>query len=332
MNTHGIHPIWFVAADGIQALDLVGPHEVFATANTVADQLGVGGRRYRLEIVGANVTQATGEIATESPIRLAGIPLPASDDITGTVLIPGGTGARIGDNDELVEWLRAAGDGADRIATVCTGAFLAARAGLLDGKRATTHWAHAPRLAETYPSITVEPDSIWVRDDPVWSSAGVTSGIDLALAMVEADLGAEVAQTVARWFVVFLRRPGGQSQFAGPVWSGAAESEPVRVAQDTIHQNPTADLRLDTLAAQVGLSSRHLARRFEAEIGMTPARYVENVRLEAAQRLLEETSSGVDLIAAESGLGTAESLRRCFQRRLGISPTDYRRRFRPQPV
>ncbi|MEM9465004.1 MAG: GlxA family transcriptional regulator [Actinomycetota bacterium] len=326
MSTHGTHPIWFVAVDGIQALDLVGPHEVFATANQVADTLGVSGRRYRLEIVGAT----DGVVATESPIRLAGIPLPAPDDITGTVLIPGGTGARTGHHPQLVDWLRVAGARADRIATVCTGAFLAAQAGLLDGKRATTHWAWAGHLADDHPSITVEPDSIWVRDDPVWSSAGVTSGIDLALAMVEADLGADVAQHVARWLVVFLRRPGGQSQFAGPVWSGAAETEPVRAAQDTIHADVAGDLRLDTLAAHVGLSSRHLARRFEAEIGMTPARYVETVRLEAAQRLLEETSSGVDVIAAESGLGTAESLRRCFQRRLGISPTDYRRRFRPQ--
>ena len=332
MNTHGIHPIWFVAADGIQALDLVGPHEVFAAANQTADALGVSGRRYRLEIISATVTQDGGDVATESPLRLAGSPLPAPGDITGTLLIPGGFGARTGDNDELVTWLRAAGAHTDRVATVCTGAYLAARAGLLDGKRATTHWAWADHFADENPSITVEPDAIWVRDDPVWSSAGVTSGIDLALAMVEADLGAEVAQTVARWFVVFLRRPGGQSQFAGPVWSGAAETEPVRVAQDTIHADVAGDLRLDTLAAHVGLSSRHLARRFEAEIGMTPARYVENVRLEAAQRLLEETSSGVDVIAAESGLGTAESLRRCFQRRLGISPTDYRRRFRPQPA
>lgn len=330
MNTPGTHPIWFVAADGIQALDLVGPHEVFAAANQTADALGVSGRRYRLEIIGSDIRARGGEVATESPLRLVGGAVPSPEDVTGTILIPGGFGARTGENDTLIEWLRTAGANADRVATVCTGAYLAARAGLLDGKRVTTHWAWASHLADEYPAVTVDPDAIWIRDDPVWSSAGVTSGIDLALAMVEADLGAEVAQTVARWFVVFLRRPGGQSQFAGPVWSGAAETEPVRVAQDTIHQNPAGDLRLDTLAAHVGLSSRHLSRRFEAEIGMTPARYVETVRLEAAQRLLEETSSGVEVVAVECGLGTAESLRRCFQRRLGITPTDYRRRFRPQ--
>ncbi|MEM7143189.1 MAG: GlxA family transcriptional regulator [Actinomycetota bacterium] len=328
MASTGTHTIWFVVTDRIQALDLVGPHEVFNAANEAADALGIGGRRYRTEIVGA----VDGEIQTESPLRLAGRTLPAPTEINGTLLIPGGEGVRLSADERIVDWLRDAGPHAERIATVCTGTFPAARAGLLDGKRITTHWAHAATLADAHPAITVDPEAIWVRDDPVWSSAGVTSGIDLALAIVEADLGSHVAQTVARWFVVFLRRPGGQSQFAGPVWSGAAETEPVRAAQDAIHHDPTADLRLDTLADRVGLSSRHLARRFEAEIGMTPARYVETVRLEAAQRLLEETSSGVDLVAAESGLGSAESLRRCFQRRLGISPTDYRNRFRPQPI
>ncbi|MEO0495527.1 MAG: GlxA family transcriptional regulator [Actinomycetota bacterium] len=324
----GVHPIWFAAARGIQALDLVGPFEVFNAANDVADRFGVDGRRYRLHVVGA----VGGEIMTESPLRLAGDPLPPAADVSGTVVIPGGNGAREPGNDDLVEWLRAVGPRVERIATVCTGTFLAARAGLLDGKRATTHWARSDDLTAEHPSIDLQPDAIWVRDDPVWSSAGVTSGIDLALAMVEADLGAFVAQTVARWFVVFLRRPGGQSQFSAPVWAGTAETEPVRVAQDAIHADVTADLRLDTLAGRVGMSSRHLARRFEAELGVTPARYVENVRMQAAQRLLEETSSGVDVVAAESGLGTSESLRRCFQRRLGVSPTDYRNRFRPQPV
>ena len=320
------HTIWFLAVPGLQALDLVGPHEVFHAANEVADHLGTAGRRYQLRVVGPT----GGPLATESPLRLLAEPLPPAEMVTGTIVVPGGRGARsIAADRATSTWLRAAGARAERIATVCTGAFPAAAAGLLDSRRVATHWAWADRLARRHPSIEVDADAIWVRDDPIWSSAGVTSGVDLALAMVEADLGPAVAQTVARWLVVFLRRPGGQSQFAGPVWSGAAESEPVRQAQDTIHRDPAADLRLDTLANQVGLSSRHLARRFEAEIGMTPARYVETVRLETAQRLLEETTSGVEMIAARSGLGTAESLRRCFQRRLGISPTDYRQRFRP---
>lgn len=327
-SSAGTHPIWFAACRGIQALDLVGPFEVFNAANEVADWFGIDGRRYQLHVVGA----IDGAILTESPLRLGGDPLPPAEDISGTLMIPGGDGAREPSNEELIEWLRDAGPRADRVATVCTGTFLAARAGLLDGKRATTHWGRTDDLAAEHPAIDLQPDAIWVRDDPIWSSAGVTSGIDLALAMVEADLGAFVAQTVARWFVVFLRRPGGQSQFAAPVWAGTAETEPVRVAQDTIHADVTADLRLDTLANRVGMSSRHLARRFEAELGVTPARYVENIRMQAAQRLLEETSSGVDVVAAESGLGTSESLRRCFQRRLGISPTDYRNRFRPQPA
>ncbi len=319
------HHIWFLATSGMQALDLVGPFEVFNAANEVADRMGIAGRRYASSIV----SPAGPGVLSESGLILTAEALPDPASLRGTLVLPGGSGTRrhAVSNPDLVAWVAAAASASSRVATVCTGAFLAGAAGLLDGKRAATHWAWTDDLRKVAPAAEIDADAIWVRDDPVWSSAGVTAGIDLALAIVEADLGAAVAQTVARWFVVFLRRPGGQSQFSTPIWSDPAETEPVRAAQNQIHANPSGDLRLEQLATEVGLSARHLARRFQAEIGVTPARYVENVRVELARQLLEDTSVGLDAVARQAGLGTAESLRRCFQRRLGVSPSAYRQRF-----
>jgi transcriptional regulator GlxA family with amidase domain len=174
----------------------------------------------------------------------------------------------------------------------------------------------------------VDADPIYVRDGNVWTSAGVTAGIDLSLAMVEADHGTEIAQTVARWMVMFLHRPGGQTQFAAPVWVPRATRAAVRSAQDYIDNHPAADHRLDLLAARASMSSRHFSRVFTEQVGETPARYVERVRVEAARAELESTSSSLDVIATACGLGTAESLRRAFQRRVGVAPDAYRRRFR----
>jgi transcriptional regulator GlxA family with amidase domain len=195
----------------------------------------------------------------------------------------------------------------------------------------TTHWARAQQLAEEYPRLTVDADPIYTRDGSVWTSAGVTAGIDLALAMVEADYGSEIAQTVARWMVMFLHRPGGQTQFAAPVWIPRAARSTVRAAQDFIDNNPGDDHRLDLLAKRVAMSSRHFSRLFTAEVGETPARYVERVRVEAARTELETTASSLDVIALNCGLGTAESLRRAFQRRVGVAPDAYRHRFRSRP-
>jgi len=214
------------------------------------------------------------------------------------------------------------------VATVCSGAFLAAEAGILDGRRVTTHWARAGQLAAEYPSLEVDPDPIYVRDGKFWTSAGVTAGIDLALALVQDDLGVEVAQTVARWMVMFLHRPGGQTQFASPVWVPRAERSTVRAVQSLVEVAPGGDHRLPALAAAAGMSVRHFTRVFTAEVGETPGRFVERVRLEAARRELETTSDTLDVIAARCGLGTAETMRRVFQRRLSVAPDSYRRRFR----
>jgi transcriptional regulator GlxA family with amidase domain len=214
------------------------------------------------------------------------------------------------------------------VATVCTGTFLAAEVGLLDGRRVTTHWASAEQLAADFPALEVDADPIYIRDGKFWTSAGVTAGIDLALALVQDDLGTEVAQTVARWLVMFLHRPGGQTQFASPVWMPRAERSTVRAVQSVVEAAPDGDHRVPALAATAAMSVRHFTRVFMAEVGETPARFVERVRLEAARRDLETTNDTLDVIALRCGLGTAETLRRVFQRRMNVAPDSYRRRFR----
>ncbi len=225
-------------------------------------------------------------------------------------------------------WVAATAPRCRRVATVCTGAFVAAEAGLFDGRRVTTHWSRAEQLAAEFPSLVVDADPIYVRDGKYWSSAGVTAGIDLALALVHDDLGAEVAQTVARWLVMFLHRPGGQTQFASPVWVPRAERSTVRAVQSLVEAAPGGDHRLPALAAAAAMSVRHFARVFTAEVGETPGRFVERVRVEAARRELETTDDTLDVVADRCGFGTAETLRRVFQRRLSVAPDFYRRRFR----
>jgi transcriptional regulator GlxA family with amidase domain len=318
-----------VSYDGLQPLDAIGPHEVFAGATAVLAARKRSAAGYDLSIVSTHGTPIT----TESGMQIVTAPLPIGRSKIDTLLIPGGEGSQAARYDEaLVDWIRVAAKSSRRVASVCSGAFIAAEAGLLDGRTVTTHWARAQQLADQYPCVTVNPDPIYVRDGNVWTSAGVTAGIDLALAMVEADHGDDVAQTVARWMVMFLHRPGGQTQFAAPVWVPRANRAAVRAAQDFIDTHPAADHRLDLLAHRAAMSSRHFSRVFTEQVGETPARYVERVRVEAARAELESTASSLDLIADHCGLGTAESLRRAFQRRIGVAPDAYRRRFRSRPT
>lgn len=316
--------IVIVAFDGMQPLDAVGPHEVFAGATSVLTAKNRTKVGYDLSIVSENGRPIT----TESGLQIATAPFPSSRRWIDTLLIPGGEGAQTARYDRpMIAWIRQAAVRSRRVATVCSGTFIGAEAGLLDGRTVTTHWARAQQLADDYPLVTVNADPIYIHDGRVWTSAGVTAGIDLALAMVDADHGSEIAQTVARWMVMFLHRPGGQTQFATPVWIPRAARAPVRAAQDHIDNNPGEDHRLDLLAKRAAMSSRHFSRVFTAEVGETPARYVERVRVEAARAELETTTSPLDLIAINCGLGTAESLRRAFQRRVGVAPDAYRRRF-----
>ncbi len=247
-------------------------------------------------------------------------------------MLSGGPGAEAAAHDEAVlDFIRRTAPRCRRVATVCSGAFLGAAAGLFDGRRVTTHWARARQLAEDYPGVTVDADPIYIRDGKYWSSAGVTAGIDLSLALVQEDLGVDVAQTVARWLVMFLHRPGGQTQFASPVWVPRAERSTIRAVQSLVEAAPGGDHRLPALAAAAAMSVRHFTRVFTAEVGETPSRFVERTRLEAARRELEETTDTLDVVAARCGLGSAESLRRVFQRHLGVPPDAYRRRFRAAP-
>ncbi len=313
-----------VAFDGLQPLDAVGPHEVFAGATAVLASQKRAAAGYDLSVV----SKDGNPITTESGLQIVTAPLPPARVKIDTLLIPGGDGSQTARHDDvLIDWIRSAAKNSRRVATVCSGAFIGAAAGLLDGRTVTTHWARAGQLAHEHPLLTVDADPIYVRDGNVWTSAGVTAGIDLALAMVEADHGSDVAQTVARWMVMFLHRPGGQTQFAAPVWVPRATRSAVRSAQDYIDTHPADDHRLDLLARRAAMSSRHFSRVFTDEVGETPARYVERIRVEAARAKLESTTSSLDLIARNCGLGTAESLRRAFQRRVGVSPDAYRRRF-----
>jgi len=312
-----------VAYPGVLSLDVAGPFEVFAGARRAAEALG-SSASYAVTLV----SSGGGPVPTESGLVLDTSPLAAADASPDTLLLPGGGGVGAAcDDPGLVDWVVEAAPVARRLATVCSGAFLAARAGLLDGRRVTTHWARADELARRYPAVEVDPDPIYVRDGRVWSSAGVTAGIDLALALVEDDLGADVSQLIARWLVMFVHRPGGQTQFATPVWTPRANRSAVRDAQIRVDSDPGGDHRVAALAEEAALSERHFARLFTSEVGETPSRYVERVRTEAARHQLESTSDTLEVIAVRCGFGTSETLRRTFQRRLHCSPDAYRHRF-----
>jgi transcriptional regulator GlxA family with amidase domain len=314
------HQVVLPLFEGVQPLDVTGPHEVL---RSVAGLVEPG---YEVALV----AREPGLVTAASGLQLvATAALPETGPI-GTLLVPGGEGTRGALRDEaLVGWLARAAARADRVASVCTGAFLLAAAGLLDGHPAATHWRWAGELERHFPAVDVHPDAIWLRSGRIWTSAGVTAGIDLALAMLEADHGVAAAQAVAREFVVFLRRPGGQSQFAAPVWTEPAARPSVRAAQDLIHADPSADLRVPALAAHVGMSERHFSREFTRLLGATPGDYVEQVRVDTARRLLESGPVLVGVAAARAGFGSAETMRRAFLRRLGVSPDHYRRHFAP---
>jgi transcriptional regulator GlxA family with amidase domain len=312
----------------VQILDVTGPLEVFArTSRWLRDHGKRTDDAYSVEIIGLK----RGSFPASSGLRLfADRGFAEVGRGIDTLLIAGGLGAeRFHKHAALRRWIRKQADQVRRLASVCTGAFFLAEAGLLKGRNATTHWASCEDLAREYPGVHVEPDRLFVREGSIYTAAGVTAGIDLALALVEEDLGREVALAVARALVMFLRRPGGQAQFSAQLAVQMAEHEPLRELQAFILDHPAADLSVETLARRLAMSPRNFARVFTHELGVTPARFVLSARVETARRLLEETQEGFERITALSGLGSTESMRRAFVRQLGVSPSQYRERFNP---
>lgn len=322
----GAREVIFLVGDGVDALDLAGPMDAFTHANLVG-----GAQHYATRVVGAaaGLTLLGGLRVTPDDTLETGRPTPELHTTVIAIGHPPDRGApvdgRPSDNARLAAWLRQ--HPVDRVASVCVGAFALAEAGVLDGRRATTHWLFTDTLRRCYPAVEVVPDAIYVRDDPVWTSAGVSAGIDLALALVEQDLGHQLALAVAQRLVLFLRRPGGQSQFSGALSLTDTTLPALRDLVAWIPGHLAEDLSVPALAARVGMSRRTFTRRFTRELGESPGHWVESARLNAARHLLESTTLGLQEVADACGFEQAGNLRRVFLRRLGVSGLDYRRRF-----
>jgi transcriptional regulator GlxA family with amidase domain len=321
-SPNAVRVIDVLAFPAVQLLDVTGPVQVFASANDVVAETG-GARPYALRVV----AQGGEDIVSSSGVTLAAGPLTKSGDGLDTLIVAGGEGVdAASENPILIEWVRERASRARRVASICTGAFLLGAAGLLDGRRATSHWKHCARLAQRFPAVHVEPDPIFVCDGSVWTSAGVTAGIDLALALVEEDLGRSVALAVARYLVVFLKRPGGQAQFSAALALQTADDK-FGALHDWINGHLAGDLSLTVLADQAGMSERSFSRHYAEATGQTPARAIERLRVEAARRLLSESRLPVKRIAQRCGFGSEETMRRSFLRLLTTTPQDYRARF-----
>ncbi len=309
----------------VQGLDVSGPLEMFARATRLLRDERRAHPGYSVTVVGTSPKP----IAASSGFRfLPDTTFGALRSRVDTLLVVGGRGVDALLPDRAVlGWLRRMAPGVRRLGSVCTGAFLLAEAGLLDGRAATTHWSRAAELARRYPRVRVEEDRIWVRDGNVYTSAGVSAGMDLALALIEEDLGAELAVAVARLMVMYLRRPGDQSQYSAPLRLQAASTPSVRDLVAWAAEHPAGDLSVPALARRAGKSPRHLTRVFRSEVGIAPAQAVEQIRLEAACRALQQSEVGLEEVAARSGFGSAEVLRRAFLRVLHVTPSAYRARF-----
>lgn len=312
----------FLVFPGVQLLDVTGPLQVFASANDRARERGEV-LPYLLRVVAAK----GGPIASSSGLALVAEGLPAADVPVDTLIVPGGDGTRAAYRDaSLVNWIAVRSVVTRRVASVCSGAFMLAAAGLLDGRRATTHWAVCDLLARLFPAVIVDRDPIYIAEGAVWTSAGITAGIDMALAMLEADLGHAEAVAVARHLVVFAKRPGGQAQFSTGLALAGTEAT-FESLHTWVRKNLRGDLSVPALARQAGMSERGFERHYKRVTGMTPARAVERMRVEAARQALGDAGASVKRIARDCGFGSEETMRRGFQRVLAVSPTAYRERF-----
>lgn len=310
------HTVVFLVFDGIKALDVAGAAEVFAEANR-------HGADYRIRYCspsGSPVSTSIGadmgvDCAAESIHSLHTVIVCGGDSLPGRPLEP-----------VVVDAARLLLGRAERVVSICTGAFILAEAGALDGRRATTHWQHVTLLSRGYPKVKVQPDAIFTHDEKVYTSAGVTAGIDLALALIEDDHGADTARAVARGLVVYVRRAGSQSQFSAPLANAISHHSRVQRVIDSIHAAPADPFPIRDLAETAGISERHLTRLFRQETGLTPAKYIEGMRLDLAKAHLDSGAT-VTSAAAEGGFGSEETMRRAFAARLGVSPSEYRQRF-----
>lgn len=319
------HRVGVLLYDGVQLLDFAGPADVFGAAARLLSEEGRG---------------AAYEVVTLSdkgrPVRtMSGVTIAASTSwgrVQGldTLVVPGGFGLD-GVLEDLARWVRERADRIGRFVSVCNGGFVLAEAGLLDGRRATTHWAACQEMAQRYPAVTVDPVPVFVREGAVLTSAGCTSGVDVALHLVGDDFGRETARELARWFVVYVQRAGSQPQLSFHLRHQLAHHDPIARLQTWLLSNLAADLSVAELARRAHMSQRHFIRSFTQEVGLSPGRYVRRLRLEAAQRLLEEGRESVDHIAAKAGFGSADVMRRMFVRELDISPSTYRARFHCPP-
>jgi transcriptional regulator GlxA family with amidase domain len=326
-NAASIRRIVILMYPRVRELDVAGVVDVFSSANTLlpADQ------RYHITYVS---TGDEGQLEGMYGMGLRSGPHYSTvRGMVDTVIVPGGMGSELTvPPPKLVFWLQKQAKTARRVGSVCTGAWLLAQAGLLDGRRATTHWAFARDLATTFPKVQVDPDPIWVKDGPFYTSAGATSGIDLSLALVEEDHGRKVALEVARMLVVFLCRPGSQTQFSVSLREQTTENRPLKDLQVWMQENLSKDLTVPALAARAAMSERNFQRVFTREMGQPPSQYVEELRIEAVRRKLERSSQGMEEIALACGFGSADVMGRCFMRLVKIAPTDYRSRFRSSGI
>jgi transcriptional regulator GlxA family with amidase domain len=318
-----VRQVVVLAFDRMQILDVIGPAEVLDAATQALR--GRGGYAVRVATRDGRPVRGSSGIRIDADLALSSVRAREVD----TLIVGGGM--------QFDHLLGVAGLGRDiarvargarRTCSVCTGAFLLADAGLLDGRAATTHWAFCAALAARHPRVRILPDRIFVRDGPVMTSAGVTAGMDLALALIEEDHGAELARTVARWTVMFVQRPGGQSQFSERLAVPASVSAPLRAVLDAVAADAAGDHRLAAMADRAAMSERHFRRVFAQQTGTTPARYVERVRVEAARHQLEGGAGSMELVATSCGFGSPETMRRAFLRVVGVGPAEYRLRFR----
>jgi transcriptional regulator GlxA family with amidase domain len=299
----------------VQILDVTGPLEVFSNVP-----------HYRVSMVAAD---GSGELQTSRGVSIAGAVSP--EDLSGnidTLVIAGGPGAESGQyTREYVDWIADAASRSRRVASICTGAFMLAAAGLLEGKRVVTHWRFCHKLAKDFPGVKVESDPIFLRDGNMYTSAGITAGIDLSLALVEEDYGHQAALEIARQLVMFLVRPGGQAQYSHMLSRQATTFEPLRELQVYMLENLRGDLSVETLAEKMGMSPRHFSRVCLRETKTNPGQLVDRLRVEAAQQMIDSSSKGLKEIADACGFGSADSMRRSFQRMLGITAAEYVNRF-----